>query len=124
MIKIGLAVCLSILVFSCERNSRTEKLKHINSSEAELEVHQLDSWLRHTMDSLEIPGLSLAIINDASIVYHRAIGMANVETKDKVNANSIFEAASLSKPVFAYFVLKNGRKRSDQPGPPTSLLFG
>ena len=58
------------------------------------------------MDSLALPGLSIVVINDNKIVYHKALGVANVDTKERINDNSIYEVASLSKPVFSYFVLK------------------
>ncbi len=51
-------------------------------------------------------GLSLALIDDGEIVFHTARGTANVDTGEGVSDASIFEAASLSKPVFAYFALK------------------
>ncbi len=57
------------------------------------------------MNSIGIPGMSIAIINDAKIVYHNVFGVANTETKEKVTDSSLFECASISKPVFAYFVM-------------------
>ena len=58
------------------------------------------------MDTLGIPGLSIALINEGELVYTKNIGYANLETQKKLDQNSIFEAASLSKPVFAYMVMK------------------
>ncbi|MCX2450174.1 serine hydrolase [Pedobacter sp. PLR] len=66
----------------------------------------LDKFIRKQMDSLGIPGLSFALIHNGKVVYHRALGVSNIETKEKVEENSIFEAASLSKTLFTYFVLK------------------
>ena len=57
------------------------------------------------MDSLHIPALSIAVINKGKIVYQRSTGVANIDSKTLVNDQSIFEAASLSKTLFAYFVL-------------------
>lgn len=70
-------------------------------------IEKLDLGIQAIMDSLEIPAISIAIINNSEIVYHEAFGVSNMETKEPVNENSIFEGASLSKPLFAYFVLKN-----------------
>jgi CubicO group peptidase (beta-lactamase class C family) len=67
---------------------------------------EMDQFLEKQMDSLSLPGLSIAIINHNKIVYQRALGVANINTREKIDKNSIFEAASLSKPVFAYFVMK------------------
>lgn len=71
-----------------------------------IEVENLDEVIKETMDSLGIAGLSIAIINNAEIVYHRVFGVKNLETNEPVDDATIFEAASLSKPVFAYFFMK------------------
>jgi CubicO group peptidase (beta-lactamase class C family) len=69
-------------------------------------VAEMDQFLKATMDSLKIPGASIAIINDGRIIYERALGLANVDSARPVDAQTIFEAASMSKPVFSYFVFK------------------
>lgn len=75
-----------------------------------IKVSQLDGQIKMIMDSIGMPGLSLAIINDSEIVYDNAFGVSNTKTKDPVTRESIFEAASLSKPLFAYFVMKQVEK--------------
>lgn len=62
------------------------------------------------MDSLNIKGISIAIINDGKVVYHMADVIANIETMKKVNDQTLFETASISKPVFAWFVMKQVEK--------------
>ncbi len=86
------------------------KIKGINTGNAEIEISKLDGFLQNQMDSLKIRAISIAIINDAKIVYHRAIGVSNIETKERINENLIFEVASLSKPVFSFFTLKMAEK--------------
>jgi len=66
----------------------------------------MDQFLKEQMDSLQLPALSIAFINDGKIVYHRNLGVADMASSKKVDDQSLFEAASLSKPVFAYFVMK------------------
>jgi CubicO group peptidase (beta-lactamase class C family) len=66
----------------------------------------------------DVPGLSLALIRDARVVWHRGFGVRNAATKEPVGDGTIFEAASLSKPVFAYAVLKlvdGGKLALDRP---------
>jgi len=78
----------------------------------------MDRFLKEQLDSLALPALSIAIINDGKISYHRTLGVADLTTAKKVNDESIFEAASLSKPVFAYWVLKmaeRGKLDLDKP---------
>ncbi|UDL89077.1 beta-lactamase family protein [Mesorhizobium sp. PAMC28654] len=53
-----------------------------------------------------VPGLSFAILRDGKIVKASAQGVRDASTGAPVDASTIFEAASLSKPVFAYAVLQ------------------
>lgn len=57
------------------------------------------------MVELDMPGLSVVVFDDNETVYQAARGVANLDTGEPVSDQSVFEAASLSKPVFAYFVL-------------------
>ncbi|MFB6456948.1 serine hydrolase domain-containing protein [Chitinophaga sp. Hz27] len=67
---------------------------------------RIDQVLKDKMHSFNIPGLSVAIINDGHIVYQRALGVANITSHKNVDAQTLFEAASLTKPIFAYFTLR------------------
>ena len=53
-----------------------------------------------------IPGLSMAVVQNGRVVWAGAFGTINDSAQTPVNPGTIFEAASLSKPVFAYMVLR------------------
>lgn len=55
---------------------------------------------------LNIPGVSMALINDAEIVWQGVCGFVDSTTSQQINDKTIFEVASLSKPLFAYAVLQ------------------
>ncbi len=67
---------------------------------------KLDTFIKHQMDSLNMPGMSIAFINDNEIIYHSALGVKNIETQEKVDFNTMFDAGSTSKTVFSFFVMK------------------
>jgi len=69
-------------------------------------AEQIDKFLDRKIDSLEITGISLAVINDGKVVYYRVSGVKDIVTGDKVDSNTLFEAASMTKPVFAYTVIR------------------
>tara|TARA_R110002020_G_scaffold135568_3_gene302763 strand:+ start:4147 stop:5229 length:1083 start_codon:yes stop_codon:yes gene_type:complete len=75
----------------------------------EITIGELESFIALQMDSLHIPGLSVAVINNKSVVYTKNLGVKNFRTKEPVDQNTIFESCSLSKPIFAYFVLELAR---------------
>ena len=66
----------------------------------------LDSIISSAVLEAGVPGLSIAIVNGDRIVYANTFGVVNQDTQEPVDSNTLFEAASLSKPFFAYFVLK------------------
>ncbi|HYP50099.1 MAG TPA: serine hydrolase, partial [Pyrinomonadaceae bacterium] len=60
-------------------------------------IAQLEKSIPQLMKDGEVPGLSIAIIKDAKILWQQNFGVANSATKQPVAENTIFEAASLSK---------------------------
>ncbi|MBD0257409.1 MAG: serine hydrolase [Cytophagales bacterium] len=65
---------------------------------------QLDQFVAAYQQFYEIPGVSLALVKDGKVVYHKTYGVANSLTGEKVADNTLFEAASITKSVFAYVV--------------------
>ena len=66
----------------------------------------VDKFLKIQMDSLQLPALSIAFVSDGKVAYHRALGVMDLKSRKKINEETLFEAASTSKPVFAFFVMK------------------
>lgn len=57
-----------------------------------------------------VPGLALAVVEDREISSAGGFGVRNADGSDPVDADTIFAVASLSKPPFAYLVLKLAEK--------------
>src|SRR5258708_27865944 len=53
-----------------------------------------------------VPGLVIAVIRGGKTTWVHGFGAKNAESGQPVTAETVFEAASLGKPVFAYGVLK------------------
>ncbi|WP_336517990.1 serine hydrolase domain-containing protein [Pollutibacter soli] len=67
---------------------------------------EIDKFLHSQMDSIGIVGLSIVLIEDSKVVYTQTLGMQDKEKNVKADEQTLFEAASMTKPVFAYAVLK------------------
>jgi CubicO group peptidase (beta-lactamase class C family) len=70
------------------------------------------------MTEMAVPGLALAVIRNARLALVAAYGTRNASQWEPVHERTIFEAASLSKPLFAYAVLQlvdAGRLSLDEP---------
>ncbi len=93
----GLLLCLA----ACQGN--TNLIPTVNGDE--VNQVELDRFIQRQIDSLKIAGISVAIIRENKVVYQNEFGFKNLSTKEECTTKTIFEACSLSKPVFAYFVM-------------------
>ncbi|MCH8963181.1 MAG: beta-lactamase family protein, partial [Bacteroidetes bacterium] len=69
-------------------------------------IKALEDEMPRLLEQGNVPGLSIAVIRNGELFWSGAFGVKSLETKEPVDTQTIFEAASLSKPVFAYAVLR------------------
>src|SRR5271163_598986 len=69
-------------------------------------IAALERRISELMKEGTVPGISMALIRDGKTYWVRTFGVRDAKTGRPVVEDTIFEAASLSKPVFAYGVLK------------------
>src|SRR6185437_6139526 len=67
---------------------------------------ELEKQLSSLMTRYHVPAVSLAVIRSGALADRRAFGVRDAASKVPANPATMFEAASMSKPVFAYAVLK------------------
>jgi len=58
------------------------------------------------LKTARVPGLSIALIENAQIVWEHGFGLKSTGTGDPVTTETVFEAASLTKPLLAYLALR------------------
>ena len=74
--------------------------------------------LPRIMQAFAVPGVGIAVVEDGEVAWSRGFGVTNATTRAPVDARTVFEDASLSKPVFAYLVMQladQGRIDLDRP---------
>lgn len=67
---------------------------------------ELEAQIPSLLAAARVPGLSIAIVRDARVVWSRGFGVKNTVSKTPVDEDTLFEAGSVSKTVFAYAVMK------------------
>ncbi len=77
-----------------------------NSFAVERDWDDIERRIIILMNKYLIPGLSLGFIENGQLIYSNGFGVKSKQNSDPVTAKTIFAAASLSKPLFAYAVLK------------------
>jgi CubicO group peptidase (beta-lactamase class C family) len=81
-------------------------------------IRRLERDVPELMRKASVPGMSVALIRDGKTFWVHGFGVKSTQTKQAVTDDTVFEAASLSKPVFAYAVLKlvdEGKMNLDTP---------
>lgn len=69
-------------------------------------ITALEREIPELMTAAGVPGVSIALIKEGGLLWRRAFGVKHIRTKAPVDTDTVFEAASTSKPVFAYSVMK------------------
>ncbi len=84
-----------------------------------LEGETLQGWtLAERMDHYSVPAVSVAVIEEGEIVWAKAWGVADTGTGSPATVETLFQAASISKPVGALAALslvEEGRLELDAP---------
>jgi CubicO group peptidase (beta-lactamase class C family) len=78
----------------------------------------LEAEVPRLMKDGHVPGLSMVLIRENRIVWKGCFGVRVAGQPAKVDCDTVFEAASMSKPLFSYAVLKlveNGDFDLDRP---------
>lgn len=62
--------------------------------------------LPRLMQIAGVPGASIAVVDRGKLAWSKGFGVKNILTRDPVREDTLFEAASMTKPVFAYVVMR------------------
>ena len=90
----------------CARNSPRAAAAPKSGSFFNKLIAELRSKIPALMSEHNVPGASIAVIHDARIAWRSGFGLKNAATKKLVTDDTVFQAGSMSKPVFAYAALK------------------
>lgn len=109
---------LSYYLSVARRLHRRAFLRNAGSATASAAVFQRLAWTQQAdpLDALAellpgwlkehyVAGATVAVLRKNKTLWVRALGLADEKTNAPVNESTVFQAASLSKPVFAYAVL-------------------
>ena len=60
-------------------------------------LKRLDKYFQTNLEAWNIPGMSVAIVKDDSLVFAKGYGVRDIVTKEAVDENTLFAIASNSK---------------------------
>ena len=98
---LGSAALLTSAFASAQPARRRPQQRPLSEVKDELRKLIPESMRRHN-----VPGLSLAMVREHKIVWAEAFGLADKEANVPLTPETVFEAASLTKPAYGFAVLK------------------
>jgi CubicO group peptidase (beta-lactamase class C family) len=104
----GKFLVATLLAADCAFSAQTAiaNAQSAPSAKADPSVAKLQADIPALMKQADVPGMSVALIRKGKVIWLGNFGVKNAKSGEPVDDNTVFEAASLSKPVFAYAVLK------------------
>ena len=98
--------CYLLSLAGCSKETAAPRPSEPGANSWELRIGALENSIVKLMGQHNVPGLSMAIVRDAKLVWNRGFGFRDRASNAPVDSSTMFEAASMSKPVFAYAVMK------------------
>ncbi len=93
-----------MMVFACSAVAQRPTIARPDGST--LATASIDSCVKRLMDTAEVAGLCLGVVNDARPAFVKGYGYSNKATNQLNDTATCFYAASLAKPLFAYLVMQ------------------
>jgi CubicO group peptidase (beta-lactamase class C family) len=79
--------------------SFAQQKQYLTSPRLQSALVQLDTYIRSSMEKTRVPGVSVAVVYNDQIVFLRGYGIRKVGEPEKVDPDTVFEIASVSKPI-------------------------
>jgi CubicO group peptidase (beta-lactamase class C family) len=79
---------------------------------------RLEAWVPELLQELQVPGAALVLLHGGKPAWSGQFGLAEAGMAKAIDASTVLEAASMSKPLFAYLALQTvqaGQLELDRP---------
>ena len=64
-----------------------------------MDIKNIDEFLIGAVEDLQVPSIAAIIVNQEKILYEGYYGFKNINTQEKINQNTLFRIASMTKPI-------------------------
>jgi CubicO group peptidase (beta-lactamase class C family) len=76
-----------------------QQKSHITSEQVTHAIEELEKLAQEQIQKNAVPGLAIAVVFQDKVVYAKGFGVRDVNSKAPVDADTVFQLASLSKPI-------------------------
>src|SRR6266487_3698913 len=76
-----------------------QEKSHVTSERVTQAIQELEKLAQKEIQENAVPGLAIAVVFQDKAVYAKGFGVRDVKTKAPVDADTVFQLASVSKPI-------------------------
>jgi hypothetical protein len=103
---VGTIPLFLVLNLSCSGPYGKSPQSIVNGTEGAYVDSLLTPFIEEVVSTFHLPGLAIGVVARGQIVYARAFGFENVETKEPVTLETMFHMASIPKPFVATAIMQ------------------
>src|SRR3954464_3781617 len=92
-------VLASLLMLTAQFSAAAPQQPHVTSDQVTRAVQELEKLAQQKIREDAVPGLAIAVVFQDKVVYAKGFGVRDVNTKAPVDADTVFQLASVSKPI-------------------------
>ena len=88
-----------LLILAAPFCAAASEQSHVTSEQVTHAVQEVEKLAQKQIDQNAVPGLAIAVVFQDKVVYAKGFGVRDVNTKAPVDADTVFQLASVSKPI-------------------------
>src|SRR5258705_13345406 len=89
-------IVLTLLAFS---SVTAQEKSHVTSEQVTRAIQELEKLAQKQVQQNALPGLAIAVVFQGKAVYAKGFGVRDVNTKQPIDADTVFQLASVSKSI-------------------------
>src|SRR5436190_14791715 len=92
-------VLASLLMLAAQFSAAAPQQPHVTSEQVTRAVQELEKFAQQKIQENAVPGVAIAVVFQDKVVYAKGFGVRDANTKAPVDADTVFQLASVSKPI-------------------------
>jgi len=92
-------VLASLLILAAPFCVAAPEQPHVTSEQVMHAVQEVEKLAQKQIDQNAVPGLAIAVVFQNKVVYAKGFGVRDANTRARVDADTVFQLASVSKPI-------------------------
>ena len=87
------------LILLAPVSAHAQEKSHVTSAQVDNAIQEVEKFAQKQIQENALPGLAIAVVFQDKVVYAKGFGVRDVNTKAPVDADTVFQLASVSKSI-------------------------